>query len=409
MLKAVNTIKYIVVSAVTAALAILIYSFYAVPNEMSAAPDSKINLNVMYSLSYTTTEMTEQEIERLGKEGSYQVNVRLFKSIPVKTVSMTVSKRRYVVVSGSIFGLRLFTRGVVIVNTNAVDTAQGAYNAAEAAGLKSGDLIISINNKTIKSCAEVAKIFSDYNGTPFNLTYERNGNSYTVPFAPVYSVSEKKYLAGIWIKDSAAGIGTMTYFIKENGAFASLGHGIYEGEANMVLPLSGGDIVHAQINGCLKSESGKAGELCGTFTSNSCGTICQNCETGLYGYLNVNDFSGTSMPVAMNSEVKVGKAQIISTVDKDGPKKYDIEIEKIDIKDGSNKNMTIKITDKALIEKTGGIVQGMSGSPIIQNGMFVGAVTYVLVNDPTHGYAILAQNMISASDQAQQSQLKSAS
>lgn len=409
MLKAVNCIKYIVVSAVTAALAILIYSFFTVPDEMSATPNSKINLNEMYSLSYTTAEMTQQDAKKLQNEGNYLISVKLFNSIPVKTVSMTVSKRKFVTVSGSIFGLRLFTKGVVIVETNEVETANGKVNAAKNAGLKAGDIIISINGKEVKSCAEVAEIFSKCDGKPYTIGFERDNKLYTVSFSLVFSQTENKYLAGIWIKDSAAGIGTMTYYMKDTGEFAGLGHGIYEGDTNTVLPLSSGDIVHAKINGCLKSESGKAGELCGSFTSDSCGIIYTNCNTGIYGRLYGNITDGEEMPVAMNNEIKTGKAQIISTIDGEGPKKYDIEIEKIDTKSDSNKNMTIKITDKELIEKTGGIVQGMSGSPIIQNGMFVGAVTYVLVNDPLHGFAILAQNMINTSESIKTVPLKKAS
>lgn len=409
MLKAVNFIKYIVVSTVTLALATLIYSFVTVPDEISTAPNSKINLNEMYSLSYTTAQMTKQDAKKLQDEGKYLISVKLFNSIPVKTVSMTVSKRKYVVVSGNIFGLRLFTKGVVIVETNDVETADGKVNAAKNAGLKSGDIIISIDGKEVKSCTEVAEIFSRCNGKPYTICFERDNKLYTVSFSLAFSKTENKYLAGIWIKDSAAGIGTMTYYIKDTGEFAGLGHGIYEGETNTVLPLSSGDIVNAKINGCLKSESGKAGELCGCFTSDACGIIYTNCNMGIYGRLYTNAKDGQELPVAMNNEIKTGKAQIISTVDSDGPKKYDIEIEKVEVKGDSNKNMTIKITDKALLEKTGGIVQGMSGSPIIQNGMFVGAVTYVLVNDPVHGFAVAAQNMLSTTETISQQYLKQAS
>ena len=197
------------------------------------------------------------------------------------------------------------------------------------------------------------------------------------------------------VRDSCAGIGTMTFIDAENGTFAGLGHGICDTVSGSLMPLEKGDIVNAEITSVTKSICGNPGALVGTFSDTSPkGTISANSELGIYGTLYNHDFSQNTVPVAFKQEVQRGKAQILTTVDDQPPKFYDISIEDISYNNNSPKNMIIKITDKNLLAKTGGIVQGMSGSPIIQNNMLVGAVTHVFVNDTTEGYAVFAENMI---------------
>ena len=398
MVKAIKFIKNIIIFATLSMLCLLIYSFFTVPDEIYTVPNRNINLKEIYSLRPITQEITERELKTFSKEGNYKVNVKLLGTIPVKTLSMTVGKRRYVVPSGNIFGLRLFTNGVVIVSTGTVDTQSGTVNPAKIAGLEAGDAITQINGQDVTTCKEVTDIFAAYNGYPFEIKYVRNNKEYSCSFNLYYSVNDKKYLAGLWIRDSAAGIGTMTFYEKDSGIFAGLGHGVYDTQSSEILPLYNGDIVGATINGCYKGKNGQAGELCGVFTSNTCGLLNINCETGVYGYLNDYSNAKNEIAVALKDEVQTGAAQIISTVDEKGPQYYSIEIEKIDKTDSQFRNMVIKITDERLIQKTGGIVQGMSGSPIIQNGMLVGAVTHVYINDPLHGYAIFAYSMLETSD-----------
>ncbi|MGN1418828.1 MAG: PDZ domain-containing protein, partial [Acutalibacteraceae bacterium] len=210
MLKVIKIFKTIMFCVTALALGALVYSFYSVPDEICTVPNEKISINEIYSLEYVTTEMTEKEIQSFSDEGDYKVNVKLFNAMPIKTMNMKISKRRYVVPSGEIFGLRLFTDGVIIVGTNDIETENGTKNSATEAGVKIGDAIISINGKSVRTCSEVSEIFASYNGTPFDLCYERDGKQYNTKFTLYYSQTDNKYIAGLWIRDSAAGIGTLT-------------------------------------------------------------------------------------------------------------------------------------------------------------------------------------------------------
>ena len=223
------------------------------------------------------------------------------------------------------------------------------------------------------------------------LLIERAGKKQTVKLLPARSKVDSKFKAGLWVRDSSAGIGTVTFYDRKNGIFAGLGHAVCDVDTGEELPISGGDVVNAAVKGCYKGKDGSPGELCGVFAPGEIGELYENCGIGVYGAFSELPKTG-EMPVAIADEVKNGKAQIISTVDADGPQYYDIEITKIYTKSGQ-RNMIIEVRDKRLIEKTGGIVQGMSGSPIVQNGMLVGAVTHVFINDPLKGYAIFAQTM----------------
>jgi stage IV sporulation protein B len=210
-----------------------------------------------------------------------------------------------------------------------------------------------------------------------------------------------KYKAGLWLRDSSAGIGTLTFYDGKTGVFGGLGHAVCDVDTMSVIPLSGGDALSAVINGCYKGSNGATGELCGVFGSEKIGSLMINGSSGVYGRLNQYDKNAKSLPVASRQEIKLGPAQIISTVDNGGPEYYDIEIIKINLAaDTNERNMTIEIKDEGLISKTGGIVQGMSGSPIVQDGYFVGAVTHVFLNNCLQGYGIFAENMMKTCDEA---------
>lgn len=395
MAKAVNFFKYVLFGLTFTSLCLLVYGFFSVPDEFYAASVDDVKLSELYTFSISAqTGGNSAQTETVNAEENYKVEVSLLNTIPIKTSTMKVSKRKYVCVSGEIFGLRLYTKGVVIVGTSTVETAEGSVDPAQEAGVKPGDVIVSINGITVESCAKVSEIFSESNGSPVAVVYRRNGNEYETLFKLYYSSVEQKYLAGLWIRDSAAGIGTMTFYDKTSGVYAGLGHGVCDADTGKILPLYDGDIVDAAISGCYKGKSGEAGELCGTFTGSTSGTMCINNETGVYGVLDKIDNSRQEIPVALKSEVHEGEAQIISTVNGNEPEYYKIKIEKINKNDNAHRNMIIKVTDEALIEQTGGIVQGMSGSPIIQDDMLVGAVTHVFVNDPLSGYAIFAEYML---------------
>lgn len=394
MKKAINLIKYIMFTVTLCFLSILVYSFYALPDEIYSVSDEEIRVNDFYTITYEEGEIAG--LARTSKAGKYQVKISLFNTIPIKNSSLTVSDRQYVALSGDIIGLRLFTEGVMIVGIDSVETESGAVSPGSVAGLQKGDVICRINGLETGSSARVNELISSSEGRVIEIEYIRNGETRKTSFTPVYSLSEQKYKGGLWIRDSAAGIGTMTFYDNETGAFAALGHGVCDIDTGEILPLSNGDIVDAGIVSCTKGTNGKAGELCGVFRSESIGVLYSNTDKGIFGILNNPEKSDNIIPVATDYEVEKGAAQIISTVDDGGKQYYDIEILKISKEDAEHKNMVIKVTDEELIEKTGGIVQGMSGSPIIQNGKLVGAVTHVLVGDPTKGYGIFIDNMLDA-------------
>lgn len=397
MVKLIKILKYSLICVTALALTLLVYGFYAVPDELYKLSDEDMRIRDIYSLNINDSN-GEGAARSVCREGKYNVNVSLFNTIPVKSSKMTVFGRRYVVIGGEILGLRLFTQGILVVDTSTVETEAGTRNPAAEAGIKAGDALVSIDGKRLKSCSEASEIFTKSGGRELTIAVRRSGREFTVKFHTAFSSAEQKQLAGLWIRDSAAGIGTMTYYDRATGIFASLGHGVCDSDTGLVLPLLHGDIVNAGVCGCYKGKSGEAGELCGTLTGKQTGLLLMNTDTGVFGLLNSVDENAELTPIALAGEVKTGEAEIISTVDENGPQRFSIQILKLDKNDGAHRNMVIRITDKRLIEKTGGIVQGMSGSPIIQNGMLVGAVTHVFVNEPTKGYAIFAEEMLKTSE-----------
>ncbi len=392
MVKSIKAIRMVLMSVTLVLLCLLVYGFYAVPDELYCVADKRESVNEIYTITYGK-RISGNGQRKVGQSEKYEAEVSLLNVIPVKSSSVTVKSRDYVEVSGELFGLRLFTEGVMIVGTDEVDTEIGYVSPARSAGLQKGDVIYAINGRRVKTSQEVSEIFSEAGSTAMTLEYRRENKSCRVVFSLAYSISEGKYKAGLWIRDSAAGIGTMTFYDVSTGMFAALGHGVCDVDTGEILPLSDGDIVSAYVSSCYKGKSGKAGELCGVFNSQIKGELMSNCETGVYGMADEISVEAL-MPVATKGEVKTGKAHIISTVDKNGPEYYEIEITKVTEDSSQNKNMVIKITDSKLKEKTGGIVQGMSGSPIIQDNMLVGAVTHVFVSDPAQGYAIFAETML---------------
>lgn len=341
----------------------------------------------------------------------YDVEVKLLNLFPVKNSHVTVTQRRYVVPGGTAFGLRLYTNGVVIVGMDPVETKEGSVNPAKDAGLKEGDVLLSMNGQPVSRNEDVSRIFRGCGGKALQLRIRRGQQELDVKFQPACSASDGKFRAGLWIRDSSAGVGTLTFYEPDSRVFAGLGHAICDVDTGGEMPLLAGDIVNAQINGCYKGSKGAAGELCGVFGNRVMGTLAVNGNTGVYGVMNASSaLNGKAVPVALRQEVKTGPAQIISTVDGKEPRYYDVEITKIySGSDTQVKNMIVEVTDEALIEKTGGIVQGMSGSPILQNGMLVGAVTHVFVNNPLQGYGIFAENMLHTAESVAAAQEKLAS
>lgn len=227
------------------------------------------------------------------------------------------------------------------------------------------------------------------------MTVERNGNEINKSVTPIKN-TVGIYLIGAWIRDSCAGIGTITYYDKDNNYFAALGHGICDNDTSALMPLATGEVVEANISGITKSTSGNAGSLNGYFTDSKIGVLTKNTSIGIYGTINDNCRNNEKkVKIADKNEIKTGSAQVYTTISDDKIGCYDIEITRIcNRSEDSNENFVIKITDNELIKNCGGIVQGMSGSPIVQNGKLVGAITHVFLNQPNEGYGIIAQNMV---------------
>ena len=293
------------------------------------------------------------------------------------------------------FGIKFITEGVLIVGFCDLKSGNTTVNPSSAAGLKMGDRILSVNSKTLTSAEELTKIVEE-------IVYTRNGSEKKTVLTPIFSESEGNYKTGIYVKDSGAGIGTVSYIDPETLEFGGLGHGICESDSGQLIPISKGSVVDVNINGIKKGAIGAPGELKGYFSSGRVGSLLVNNDCGVFGAFAKTPSGLPSEPlsIGLKEELKSGKAYIYTTLDGCTPKKYEIEISNIKISETHGKCFTVKVTDKALLDKTGGIVQGMSGSPIIQNGKLVGAVTHVLINDPTTGYGIFIENMLAASNTA---------
>ena len=325
-----------------------------------------------------------------------------------KSVNATLQPPREVYVSGEVFGIKLYTNGVIVVGTQAFETAEKRVSPAAQAGIEVGDIIVSINNMYVFSSDEVSSILNDNNGKPYKIRLKRDGRYKTFVVTPAYSEREGCYKAGMWVRDSTAGIGTITYFDKKSGAFAALGHQVNDVDTNDIMPLLSGEAVSAMVTKVQKSASGVTGSLSCEFEDETVGSLIENSEYGLYGSYSFISENCYPISVASSREVKKGAAQILSTVDEGKPQLYDVEITKVSFsKSNEQKDIVFKIKDKSLLEKTGGIVQGMSGSPIIQDGKLIGAVTHVIVNNPEKGYAVFAESMLEKSDAVAKDEKKS--
>lgn len=367
---------------------------------------------------------SEWELHAVGRSGNkavaanaqlragniYSTSLELFGVVPVKTVTVHVVRETDVIPSGQPFGVKLYTQGVVIVGMSDVDTAGGPINPAYNAGIRVGDIIMAINGRTVNSNSDVAEAFEKSGGKPLKISAKRDGVAYAVNVTPVKSAAENVYKAGMWVRDSTAGIGTLTFFSPDSGVFAGLGHAICDVDTGEVMPLQEGDIVRVAINGVSKGEKGQPGELKGYFMRGSnWGRLFSNTDTGVFGMLQSLP-TGNAVPVAMKQQVHEGSASILCTLDGATPKAYSVVIERVHFNDTSDtKNMIVRVTDPTLLAATGGIVQGMSGSPILQDGRLAGAVTHVFINDPTRGYGIFAENMLKTLQNAESAQAEKAS
>lgn len=401
-----KAVKRIYIVSLIASIIIFILLGYAeifIPDEINLKNPQDITSSTIF------TYVIKNENSSLNNENC-EMNIRLFDTIPVKTATVKLNKRKYVSVCGDVFGIKMYTDGVMVVANQSIETQNGELCPGAQAKLEPGDVIKKLDGKTVLSSNDLSERIKNAKGKKVKITFERNSKEKVTFLTPVKCKQDGKYKAGLWVRDSTAGIGTVTFFDRESKVFAALGHAVCDIDTGFEMPISDGDAVEATVSGCYKSKVSSPGELIGMFKQRTVGKLFYNGNTGIYGMFDKVDNNAKIMPVALIGEVETGKAKILTTVDENGPQYYDIEIVRAYKSNSTVKNMVVEITDKRLLEKTGGIVQGMSGTPIIQNGMLVGAVTHVFVNNPKQGYAIFAENMIeTAQSVANENKLKNVS
>lgn len=377
--------------------ALALWGAHTLPDSFTTV-DGSLPLNGMFTAGRQTSAHAAFASGEPETANDMAYDVKLFRVIPVKTVNVQLRERRYLAVGGELVGVKLKTKGVLVVGTETFTGADGKNaSPAAAAGIKKGDTILTMDGAEITGNDMLISAIEKSGGAPLTLTLERNGEIRTVTLTPQKTSATGAYKGGLWVRDSTVGVGTLTFCDIENGQLAALGHGIYDTDTAGLLKVSEGDICTATVSSVKKGAAGAPGEITGALGPNTLGSITANAEDGIYGELCYMESAPELYPVATASEVHTGPAQMICTVTDGEKQTYDIEITRVNGPDGE-KNMTVKITDRTLLSLTGGIVQGMSGSPILQDGMLAGAVTHVFVNDPRCGYAIFAQTMLEHSD-----------
>ncbi len=335
----------------------------------------------------------------IGNEtGDYKILCKLFGIIPIKSIQVSVVEQNWVYPCGDPVGIYMKTNGVLVVGTGSITGIDGISYEPAYHIVQSGDYILSVNGIETPNKETLIQMINESQGKNVTLKVRRGDEEIEMALQPVMT-EEQDYKVGVWVRSDTQGIGTMTY-VDSQGHFGALGHGINDIDTSTLLKLKKGTLYDSTIRSVIKGEKGAPGELAGVIHYRDeavLGTIEKNTDTGIFGTIscNLNHFHLEGpVEVAYKQDVKTGTAVIRSALD-GTVKEYEIEIEEIYMnRSDANKGMVIKVTDPKLLEMTGGIVQGMSGSPILQNGKIVGAVTHVLVNDPTRGYGIFIENML---------------
>lgn len=379
----------------------------AIPDKMYMTVGEEASYQFGVPVSVVLKQEQEEVFEHITKTVSqvknenpvhYTVTCKLFGIIPVKDVEVTLTDEQSVYTGGSPIGIYVETQGVMVIGTGDVTTADGITLSPSKYLVKEGDYILAVNGESVNTKEELIQQIQKFGEEKETLDILRNGENIQVEVEPV-RMGESSYMLGIWVRDDLAGVGTLT-FAKESGEYAALGHGISDADTGLLMDIEDGWIYQTDIVGIKKGKDGTPGELSGVIDyagSARLGTVTKNERIGIHGILEKDVASlGESqcVEVGYKQNISYGKAQIISGITGEN-KVYEIEIEKIDYSEKEeNKGIMFQVTDADLLELTGGIVQGMSGSPIIQNGKIIGAVTHVFVNDPTKGYGIFIENML---------------
>ena len=335
--------------------------------------------------AFSSTESVSNYSNAAGaiKESDIKISSRFYELLFNKTKNK--NDRLYLIPGGDVFGIKIKEANVTV------------SSAKENSALKRGDKILAISGKEINEPADINEALENSKGGAVNIDIIRGGEKMTITVIP--RLDDGEYKLGVTLKRAACGIGTVSFIDPETGAFGGLGHGVCDSDSGNLVELASGEVTGVVLGGVTRGEIGKPGELSGVLNKKCIGNIYKNSDCGVFGTLeSFESESATPLPVAKKKELKCGEAEIISTVKGGKKAKYKIEITEIDTSSTGSKSFKIKVTDPMLIALTGGIVRGMSGSPIIQNGKLVGAVTHVMIAEPTEGYGIFIENMLSAAE-----------
>lgn len=387
----IRKIKYL--SLIIAPMLILsLVTFFS----LSKIPEKiYINESILESDTVASTSMFMKN-NKIYKD---KLQIKLLGLIPIKSVAVSKIDDLELYPGGINVGIKLSTKGVLVVAHSDIASSEGKIESpAKASGIEIGDIIIKINGEEIENSKDLSKKIKNLEKPRISMDFIRGGEIQNKEMN--LEKENDEYKLGLWVRDSTAGIGTLTFYDKNTSTFGALGHPITDGDTNKPFLIKDGELLNSSVISIKRGEKGDPGELKGLFVNEkeSLAKIEKNTESGIFGEAKnslINPIFNKTLKVGFRNEVKEGPAKIITTIDEEGPKMYDVEIVKLLPQDEPGpKSMVIKVTDEELIEKTGGIVQGMSGSPIIQNNKLIGAVTHVLINKPDVGYGIYIEWML---------------
>lgn len=376
-------------------LFILIYGTMKdhIPDEIFVYADEETDWETFFQeplISY-------DETVKVSQNGSYQIRCKWLGVLPLKTIKVHTVEKQEVLVSGSPVGIYMETKGVLVIDSGEITDREGIRRTPAEHIIQSGDYICEIDGKVLTGKRQLMQLVRENQGEPMELQVIRHQETIKLEMTPV-ETEDGSYKLGIWVRDNIQGIGTLTY-VEPNGTFGALGHGISDADTGERLEISDGDLYRADILSIRKGTAGTPGELRGVINyreENRIGTICGNSQYGIRGQMEPGKYTESmkKIPTGLKQEIQTGKAEIRCDIG-DGIREYQCEILEIDSNArDTNKCFVLRITDDDLLSRTGGIVQGMSGSPVLQNGKLIGAITHVFVNDPTKGYGIFIENMM---------------
>lgn len=376
-------------------LFILIYETMKdhIPDEIFVYADEETDWETFFQEPLISYDETVE----VSQNGSYQIRCKWLGVLPLKTIKVHTVEKQEVLVSGSPVGIYMETKGVLVIDSGEITDREGIRRTPAEHIIQSGDYICEIDGKVLTGKKQLLQLVRENQGEPMELQVIRHQETIKLEMTPV-ETEDGSYKLGIWVRDNIQGIGTLTY-VEPNGTFGALGHGISDADTGERLEISDGDLYRADILSIRKGTAGTPGELRGVINyreENRIGTICGNSQYGIRGQMEPGKYTESmkKIPTGLKQEIQTGKAEIRCDIG-DGIREYQCEILEIDSNArDTNKCFVLRITDDDLLSRTGGIVQGMSGSPVLQNGKLIGAITHVFVNDPTKGYGIFIENMM---------------